>query len=46
MTTSTPEHQQSIGMIRDSAAAVFPPKGSTARIRELRFHSPGHDPAT
>ena len=33
-------------MIRDSATAVFPPRGGAARVRELRFRSPGHDPAT
>jgi alkylation response protein AidB-like acyl-CoA dehydrogenase len=33
-------------MIRDSVAAVFPATGSLARVRELRFRSPGHDPST
>ena len=33
-------------MIRDSATAIFPPRGSATRVRELRFRSPGHDPAT
>ena len=33
-------------MIRDSATAVFSPRGSVTRVRELRFRSPGHDPAT
>ena len=46
MTTFTHEHQQAVRMIRDSAIAVFPPRGSAARVRELRFRSPGHDPAT
>ena len=46
MTTFTYEHQQAVRMIRDSAIAVFPPRGSAARVRELRFRSPGHDPAT
>ncbi len=45
MSTLTYEHQQAIRMIRDSAIAVFPPRGSAARVRELRFRSPGHDPA-
>ena len=46
MTTLTHEHQQAVRMIRDSATAVFPSRGSPARVRELRFRSPGHDPAT
>ena len=46
MTTFTHEHQQAVRMIRDSATAVFPPRGSAARVRELRFRPPGHDPAT
>ena len=45
MTTFTHEHQQAVRMIRDSAIAVFPPRGGAARVRELRFRSPGHDPA-
>jgi alkylation response protein AidB-like acyl-CoA dehydrogenase len=36
---------ESIRMIRDSAAAVAPPGGDTKRIRELRFATPGYDPA-
>ena len=35
----------SIRMIRDSAAAVAPPGGDLKRVRELRFHAPGYDPA-
>ena len=46
MSTPTQEQQQSMRMVRDSVGAVFPPRGSTARVRELRFRSPGHDPAT
>ena len=46
MTTLTPEHQQAVRMIRDSAVQFFPPRGSAARVRELRFRAPGHDPAT
>lgn len=39
------EKQQSVRMIRDSVEAVFPAKGGLSRIRELRFRTPGFDPA-
>ena len=32
-------------MIHDSATAIFPPRSGAARVRELRFRQPGHDPA-
>ncbi len=38
------DRQDSIRMIRDSAAAVAPPGGDTKRIRALRFEDPGFDP--
>lgn len=46
MSTLTHERQQAVRMIRDSATAFFPPRSGAARVRELRFRSPGHDPAT
>ena len=46
MTTLTHEHQQAVRMIRDSAVQFFPPRGGAARVRELRFRSPGFNPAT
>lgn len=46
MTNLTYEHQQAVRMIRDSASAVFPPRGCAPRVRELRFRSPDHDAAT
>lgn len=45
MKVSSSERQQSVRMIRDSVQAVFPPQGSLSRIRELRFRSPGFEPA-
>jgi alkylation response protein AidB-like acyl-CoA dehydrogenase len=37
------DRQDSIRMIRDSAAAVAPPGGDLKRVRELRFQDPGFD---
>jgi alkylation response protein AidB-like acyl-CoA dehydrogenase len=39
------DRQESIRMIRDSAAAVAPPGGDLTRIRGLRFQDPGFDRA-
>jgi alkylation response protein AidB-like acyl-CoA dehydrogenase len=43
--SANPQIDDDIRMIRDSAAAVAPPGGVLRRIRALRFHSPGYDPA-
>ena len=40
------DRAETIRLIRDSAAAVAPPRGDLKRIRALRFHAPGFDPAT
>ena len=45
MKSPSNEQQQSVRMIRDSVQAVFPPQGGLSRIRELRFGSPGFEPA-
>jgi alkylation response protein AidB-like acyl-CoA dehydrogenase len=39
------DRQESIRMIRDSAAAVAPPGGELKRVRDLRFQDPGFDRA-
>ncbi|SDD63030.1 acyl-CoA dehydrogenase [Belnapia rosea] len=39
------DRAESIRMIRDSAAAVAPPGGDMKRVRDLRFQTPGFDPA-
>jgi alkylation response protein AidB-like acyl-CoA dehydrogenase len=38
------EQDESLRMIRDSAAAVAPPGGDLRRIRALRYQAPGFDP--
>jgi|LauGreSBDMM110SN_4_FD.fasta_scaffold01192_4 alkylation response protein AidB-like acyl-CoA dehydrogenase len=38
--------ESSVRMIRDSVEAVFPAKGSMARVRDLRFKSPGFNIST
>ncbi|GAA0576249.1 acyl-CoA dehydrogenase family protein [Craurococcus roseus] len=40
------ERDESIRMIRDSAAAVAPPGGDLKRVRDLRFKDPGFDRET
>jgi alkylation response protein AidB-like acyl-CoA dehydrogenase len=45
MSTSTAgERDESLRMIRDSAAAVVPAEGDLSRVRRLRFTLPGFDP--
>src|SRR3954454_9207686 len=39
------DRAESIPMIRDSAAAVAPPGADLKRVRDLRFATPGYDPA-
>ena len=39
------DRQESIRMVRDSAAAVAPMGGDSKRIRDLRMQMPGYDPA-
>jgi alkylation response protein AidB-like acyl-CoA dehydrogenase len=39
------ERAENVAMLRDSAAAIVPTGGDLRRIRALRFHPPGFDPA-
>ncbi len=45
MTTPIPLDDEAIRLLRDSAAAIAPPGGDFRRIRALRYHLPGIDPA-
>lgn len=39
------EYDDALRMLRDSAAVVAPPGGDLRRIRDLRYKTPGYDPA-
>ena len=41
----TPEQEENVRLLRDSAAAVAPPGGGMQRVRALRFGLPGFDRA-
>ena len=41
----TPEQDENVRLLRDSAAAVAPPGGGLGRVRALRFGLPGFDRA-
>lgn len=45
MSAALDERDESVRLIRDSAAAIAPPGGDTRRIRALRFTEPGFDRA-
>lgn len=45
MSAAADDRDESVRLIRDSAAAIAPPGGDTRRIRALRFQAPGFDRA-
>jgi alkylation response protein AidB-like acyl-CoA dehydrogenase len=45
MSAAADDRDESVRLIRDSAAAIVPPGGDTRRIRALRFQPPGFDRA-
>lgn len=45
MSAAQDDGDESVRLIRDSAAAIAPPGGDTRRIRALRFQAPGFDRA-